>query len=83
MNSVLSGDTTETAKSVTDLTIDVFPDNREAGVVVFQPIVPITKVMQNDIDPPETMEKPWPESEARRLIWNLQLVLKLLEPGQL
>ncbi len=77
MNGVFGGDATETEKYITELTIDVFPDNLETRGVVFQSIVSITKAMQDNWDSPVIMEKPWPESEAGGLwsIWKLQLVL--------
>lgn len=48
MNGVFGGDATETEKYITELTIDVFPDNLETRGVVFQSIVSITKAMQDN-----------------------------------
>ena len=47
MGGVFDGRATESAKSVSERTIDVFSDNLETGGVVFQPVVSVTKVMQN------------------------------------
>ena len=48
MGGVFDGRATESAKSVSGRLINVFPDNLETGGVVFQPVVSVTKAMQND-----------------------------------
>ena len=47
MRGVFDGRATESAKSVSERTIDVVPESLETGGVVFQPVVSVTKVMQN------------------------------------
>ena len=48
MRGVFDGRAAESAKSVSERTIDVFPDNLKTGGVVFQPTVSVAKAMQND-----------------------------------
>ena len=48
MRGVFDGRAAESAKSVSERTIDVFPDNLKTGGVVFQPTVSVAKALQND-----------------------------------
>ena len=48
MRGVFDGRATETAKSVSERTIDVFAESLETGGVAFQPVVTVAKAMQND-----------------------------------
>ena len=48
MRGVFDGEVTKSAKSISERTIDVFPDNLEVGGLVFQPVVCVAKAMQND-----------------------------------
>ena len=47
MRGVFDGRATESAKSVSERTIDVVPESLETGGVVFQPVVTVAKAMQN------------------------------------
>ena len=48
MTGIFEGRATETAKSVSERTIDVFAESLETGGVAFQPVVTVAKAMQND-----------------------------------
>ena len=48
MRGVFDGRATETAKSVSERTIDIFAESLETGGVAFQPVVNVAKAMQKD-----------------------------------
>ena len=48
LRGIFDGEVAESAKSISEHTIDVFPDNLKAGGVVSQPVVSVAKAMQNN-----------------------------------